>query len=315
MASAPPPRPRYHSFTTDSGRWDGFAFRPGDIVISTPPKSGTTWMQMLCALLIFDGPEFPAPLEEVSPWLDMVNRPLTDVATPLAAQVHRRFIKTHTPLDGLPRHADVTYLVIGREPRDVAISLEHHYANMDFERFLALRTAAVSTTDLAAMPRPSYPSGDSAAWLRNFVANDTNGGLSTLATVLHHLDTGWQRRPDPNVALFHYADLQTDLPGELLRLAGVLGISCSRDRAHELAAEASLARMRERAADVAPSASRGYWKDVRAFFRSGAAGEWRAHLSASDLVAYDARVAALVSPDLAGWVHRGWGASGIEPTR
>jgi hypothetical protein len=255
-------------------------------------------------------------LEEVSPWLDMVNRPLTDVATLLAAQAHRRFIKTHTPLDGLPRHADVTYLVIGRDPRDVAISREHHHANMDFERFLALRTAAVGNADLAALPRPTYPSGDSAAWLRNFIiANDTNGGLPTLATVLHHLDTGWQRRHAPNVALFHYADLQTDLPGELLRLAGVLGISCSRERAHELSAEASLARMRERAADVAPNASRGYWKDVRAFFRSGAAGEWRAHLSASDLVAYDARVAALVSPDLAAWVHRGWLASEDDPAR
>jgi hypothetical protein len=315
MASAPPPRPRYHSFITDSGRWEGFAFRPGDIVISTPPKSGTTWMQMLCALLIFDGPAFPAPLEEVSPWLDMVNRPLPEVATSLAAQAHRRFIKTHTPLDGLPWHADVTYLVIGRDPRDVAISREHHHANMDIERFLALRTASVGNTDFAALPRPSYPSGDSAAWLRNFVANDTNGGLPTLATVLHHLDTGWQRRLNPNVALFHYADLQTDLPGELLRLASVLGISCSLERARELAPEASLARMRERAADVAPSASRGYWKDVRAFFRSGGGGEWRAHLSASDLVAYDARVAALVSPDLAAWVHRGWLASGDNSAR
>src|SRR5262249_38699700 len=39
-------------------RWEGFEFRPGDIVISTPKKCGTTWTQMLCALLIFDGPVF-----------------------------------------------------------------------------------------------------------------------------------------------------------------------------------------------------------------------------------------------------------------
>ena len=49
---------RYRSDDEDSGRWSGFPFRDGDIVISTRSKSGTTWMQMICALLIFqtDGP-------------------------------------------------------------------------------------------------------------------------------------------------------------------------------------------------------------------------------------------------------------------
>src|SRR5215208_1909720 len=99
-------RTRYRSIVADSARWDGFAFRPGDVVISTPAKSGTTWTQMLCALLIFDGPAFPAPLEKLSPWLDMCNRPLAEVMAELTSQTHRRFIKTHTPLDGLPLHAD-----------------------------------------------------------------------------------------------------------------------------------------------------------------------------------------------------------------
>ena len=72
--------------------------------------------------------------------------------------------------------------------------------------------------------------------------------------------------------------------------------------------------MRERAADVAPNASLGTWKDVRAFF-SGGTGEWRARLSAADLAAYEARVAQLVAPDLAAWAHGGWLASGIDPAR
>jgi hypothetical protein len=58
MVDAQTPRTRYRSILADSSRWDGFAFRPGDIVISTPPKCGTTWTQMLCALLIFDGMGF-----------------------------------------------------------------------------------------------------------------------------------------------------------------------------------------------------------------------------------------------------------------
>ena len=134
--------------------------------------------------------------------------------------------------------------------------------------------------------------------------------------MLHHLDTGWQRRRDPNVALFHYADLQADLPGELLRLARVLGIPCAPEPARALAPEASLARMRERAAEdelARGSQGQGIWKaGVRAFFRSGASGEWRTRLSAADLAAYEARVAALVGPELAAWVHGGRLASAVD---
>jgi hypothetical protein len=317
MAKAQAPCRRYRSIVDDSGRWDGFAFRPGDVVISTPPKCGTTWLQMLCALLIFDGPEFPAPLGDLSPWLDMCTRPLAEVTAALAAQTHRRVIKTHTPLDGLPWHGGATYLVVGRDPRDVAISFEHHLANFDFSRFLELRAAAVGNADLTAPLVPRVPFADPVEErLRIFVADETPPPTPpTLASVLHHLETGWQRRREPNVALFHYADLQADLVGELLRLARVLGIPCTPERARELAPEASLDRMRERAAEVAPNASQGAWKDVRAFFRSGGAGEWRPRLSAADLAAYEARVAALVSPELAAWVHGGRLASGVDPER
>jgi hypothetical protein len=317
MADAHAPRTRYRSIVSDSGRWDGFVFRPGDVVISTPSKCGTTWTQMLCALLIFDGPVFPAALDEVSPWLDMCLRPLAEVTAALAAQTHRRFIKTHTPLDGLPLHPDVTYLVVGRDPRDVAISFEHHLANVDWEHFLALRAAAVGNEDLAELSEGPVPSEDPMEQFRTFVTDETpgGGGPPTLASMLHHLDTAWQIRREANVALFHYADLQADLVGELLRLARVLGIPCSPQRARALAPEASLARMRERGADVAPNASQGTWKDVGAFFRSGGTGEWRARLSAADLAAYEARVAALVGPDLAAWVHGGRLASGVDPER
>src|SRR6266496_703389 len=93
---------RYEASMYDSNRWDGFELRPGDIIISTPPKCGTTWTQMICALLILQEPELPLPLDTLSPWIDMVTRARTDVFADLEAQTHRRFIKTHTPLDGIP---------------------------------------------------------------------------------------------------------------------------------------------------------------------------------------------------------------------
>src|SRR5436309_13923815 len=140
---------RYRSLVSDSGRWDGFQFRDDDIVISTPAKCGTTWMQMLCALAVFQTPELPRRLTELSPWLDMQTAPRAEVVAALAAQSHRRFIKSHTPLDGLPYDERVTYICVGRDPRDVALSWDNHMENMDLMAFLSARQAAVGLEDMA----------------------------------------------------------------------------------------------------------------------------------------------------------------------
>lgn len=303
---------RYRSLVADSARWDGFALRPGDIVISTPAKCGTTWMQMLCALLIFDGPRFPAPLDELSPWLDMCNQPLADVRARLAAQTHRRFIKTHTPLDGVPLRDDVTYVVVGRDPRDVAVSMEHHLANMDFDRFLALRTDVMGTDGLDEFQRPA-PDADPAERFRAFMRSEPSAGPHGLAAIVHHLTTAWERRHDRNVLLVHYADMTTDLAGELLRLAAALAIPLPPARAAELAADAGLDRMRARASELAPASSQRNWKDPRAFFRRGGFGEWRTRIDERDAAEYEGRVAALAAADLAAWMHLGRLASGIDP--
>ncbi len=302
----------YRSLMMDNARWEAFEFRPSDIVISTPAKCGTTWTQMLCALLIFDGRDFPAPLSQVSPWLDQTIRPLDDVRAIYGAQSHRRFIKTHTPLDGLPVRDDVTYVVVGRDPRDVMISMEHHRENMDLERVLALRGEAVGNDDLDTLPPPPLVSDDPAERFRTFVRESQPGALN-LTHVLHHLDTGWQRRHSPNVILCHYADYSADLPGEIVRLADAIHIDVTADRARALAAEATLDRMRGRAEDVLPNAG-AIWRDDQAFFRAGSFGEWRSRTNDDDLAEYDRIVKAITTPDLATWAHSGRLASGIDPT-
>ncbi|SCG52939.1 hypothetical protein [Micromonospora halophytica] len=46
----------YRNGIVDSGRWNDFDLRPDDIVVSTPSKCGTTWAQMICALLVHGVP-------------------------------------------------------------------------------------------------------------------------------------------------------------------------------------------------------------------------------------------------------------------
>ena len=60
----------YRSHHLDSERWDHVTLRPGDVVISTSMKAGTTWMQRIMSLLVFGAGPLPAPLVALSPWID-----------------------------------------------------------------------------------------------------------------------------------------------------------------------------------------------------------------------------------------------------
>ena len=213
----------YTSPDEDSARWWDFPFRPGDIVVSTRSKSGTTWVQMICLLLVFGRPELPDRLGRLSPWLDWLVEPEEDVFARLAAQTHRRVIKTHTPLDGVPLHPRATYVVVGRHPLDVAVSLYHHSDNIDRRRMAEL------TGQPEKDRRPLPPLHE---WLLRFVdwEGDARTRLDTLPGTMLHLSDAWARRHDPNVVLVHYDDLVTDLDGSMRRMAGLLGLAVDEGR-------------------------------------------------------------------------------------
>lgn len=219
---------RYRSSEEDSERWRRFRFRDGDIVISTRSKSGTTWMQMICALLVFQSPRLPAPLAELSPWVDWLVLSENDVFARLEAQSHRRFVKTHTPLDGVRIDSRATYIVVARHPLDMAVSLYHQGANIDRAK------VAEATGNAPASPRPERPALPE--WLASWVetAADPREQLDSLPGVMWHLSDAWSRRDEPNVLLVRYADLHADLDAEMRRVAARLGVEVDPGRWPEL---------------------------------------------------------------------------------
>ncbi len=50
------PLTHYVASSSDNARWAELSLRPIGIVVATPMKSGTTWLQMICALLVFQSP-------------------------------------------------------------------------------------------------------------------------------------------------------------------------------------------------------------------------------------------------------------------
>ena len=292
------PLVHYASPDDDSARWWEFEFREGDIVISTRSRSGTTWTQMICLLLVFQTPRLPDRLGALSPWMDHLIRPAEDVHARLAAQGHRRVIKTHTPLDGVPFDDRVTYVVVARHPLDAAVSFYFHSANIDRVR-LAELTGAPPPTD---PPTPRPPLHE---WLVGWVDWDPDPReyLDSLPGTMHHLTDAWVRRHEPNVVLVHYEDLLGDLDGTMRRLSSALGIAVDEARWPSLVRAATFDEMRRGSATFPPE-SQGLLKDPDAFFRHGVSGDGRALLTAEELARYQARAAAMAPGDLLVWLHR-----------
>jgi len=287
---------RYTSTDEDSARWERFDFRDGDIVISSRSKSGTTWVQMICALLVFRTPELPAPLPVLSPWLDHLVEPIEEVAARLEAQEHRRFVKTHTPLDGVPLDERATYVVVARDPLDAAVSLYHQAENIDRERLHELTGAPAGSSDARA---PLH------SWLADWVVAESDPAerMDSLSGFLHHLSDAWRRRREPNVVLVHYADLARDLPGEMRRIASRLGIDVPPATWPLIVEAATFRSMRARAASLTPD-TLGIFKDRSAFFRRGRSGAGREVLSADELRGYEQRVTAALGAELSAWLLR-----------
>lgn len=292
-------RRRYVSADEDSARWDGFAFRPGDVVISARSKHGTTWMQMIVLLLIHRHPDLPAPLAHLSPWLDHLVEPWDTVVARLAAQHHRRVIKTHTPLDGVPMHPGVFYIVVARHPLDAAVSLYHQGDNIDRERVHRLIGHTTQVTQQSR--RPSVR-----AWLADWVdaQADPHRTLDSLPGVMWHLSDAWSRRDANNVALVHFDDLRADLDGQMRRLAALLDIALPSTGWDQLVDAATFNAMRNRAEKLAPDPV-GILRDPSSFFRHGVSGTGSALLQPRDLTRYHERTAGLAPADLLAWLHRG----------
>lgn len=297
----------YQTPALDSTRWRLYQPREGDIVIATPVKSGTTLTQEIVRQLIFldqaAAQEREAPLWEISPWLDARWAPLEAVMAGLEAQQHRRFIKSHLALDGLPYFPQVKYIVVGRDARDIAMSLWNHYANFT-ETAYAISN---ETPGLVGEPFPPCPPDIHVFW-QTWITR----GLHTWESEgypfwgnMHHTQSWWNYRHLDNILFVHFQDLLTDRVGEIRRIAAYLDIAVPDDALPAMLSALDLATMREREGQRSP-VFQALWKEgAQTFFNKGTNGRWRDVLSADELRLYEQKAAAVLTPDCRAWLEQG----------
>ena len=190
-------------------------WRDGDIVISVPAKSGTTWTMNIVHQLRSGGDADFADVYLEVPWLEFVPRPEADLAELAAAfdamgHERRRAFKTHSAPGDLPYIApgtgpDVRYVVVVRNPDEALASLRP-FIDAHSDEWFALWGA----------PKEAIIGPDMATFFAEMGGHMVLGNFAFVAA-------WWPLRHEPNVLLVHYADLKADPDGSIRRIADFLG--------------------------------------------------------------------------------------------
>jgi aryl sulfotransferase len=303
---SPNPTRCYFSHQFDSSRWSSVSSRDGDIIVATSPKCGTTWTLRIISVLIH-GERLPGPLTAVGPWIDQrfTPTPLEVRAARVAAQPHRRSLKSHLPCDALPYDPKVKYICVGRDGRDVALSVHNHYSG-----FTDATIGRLNSPPGAFKERFEHAPADVHVllkdWLTRGNANfpwETQGypGLSHFRQV----QTFWDYRDLSNVYLTHYKDSKSDLAAEVQRIAVFIQVAPTPALIRLVETTGSFEAMKREAAEVSPELGQILEGDAERFFHKGVSEGWKEIISSEELELDDAAVRRTLSPDCARWLETG----------
>lgn len=287
-------RKTYRTWLIDSRRWDDYRPRKNDIIVATYPKSGTTWVQRIVSLLVFQSLDV-IQLDYVFPWWERRTGASTkDILRDFEIQTHQRSIKTHLPLDGLPVYDEVKYIHVVRDGRDVAMSYHNHCYSHTAESVAHLDR--ISLTDETLLREyPEIPS-DPADFFHNWLTRPAIDGEHDGSPFLSYVDfesTYAKAVGQDNFLFIHYSDLKSDLVSEMQKLAEFLNISLSRDDISKLAVGASFQEMQKNGDNLIPMTTKNFINGATGFFNSGCSGRWNGIFRDEDLCLFNEKISSL----------------------
>jgi len=245
-------------------------------------------MQRILSLLVFGTGPLPDVLIRVSPWIDCrYVDPLDEVVARIEAQTHRRFLKTHLPVDALPFDERVRYVVVGRDSRDVFMSMWNHYRSYTDVMY------AVTADDIRWLW---------SQWLTRASFEWEPDGWPFWSHH-YHAAAWWEFRDLENVLLVHYNDLLADLEAEMRRVAAHVGIAVAEESWPALVDAARFESMKREGARLLGPMER-FAGGADTFLYKGSNGRWRDVLTDEDLRLYD-KAAGSLDPGLRVWLEAG----------
>ena len=177
-----------------------FQARSSDVLITTAPKAGTTWMQQILYQLKTGGNDDFDYIDDVVPWLELPHTGL-DWRQQLAKYEHLtepRLFKTHCTYDQTPGTNCANIVLSSRDPRDCCISFYYHVMAMTDQALQHVGVDRPTSFDDYFENWMSF-----GAWFRN-------------------IKSWWPHINDNNVLWLRYEDMVEDLESCINRIAKFL---------------------------------------------------------------------------------------------
>ena len=170
-----------------------FQARPTDVLITTPPKAGTTWMQQILHQLRSGGDDSFSSIDEVVPWLEITRKGKSwqDILQHYQTLADPRIFKTHCTAEQTPGIGTASIILTSRDPRDCCVSFYHHIMNMTDDARLK-----------SGMPAPDSFEQHVDQWLE-------------FSAWYRNVKSWWPYQDHPKVLWLRYQDMKTDLSGIL----------------------------------------------------------------------------------------------------
>jgi len=225
-----------------------------DVLITTPPKAGTTWMQQILHQLRSGGDESFTSIDEVVPWLEITRegKSWQQVLQDYEAIAEPRIFKTHCTAEQTPGIGTASIILSSRDPRDCCVSFYFHIMNMTDEA-----RARVNLPAPQSFEQHVEQWLDFAAWYRN-------------------VKSWWPYFDHKKVLWLRYQDMKADLPATLDRIIDFLQWSITPQQKQRVLEYSSFAWMK--AHDEKFSNQGGAGKPVfkpGKFVRQGTVGGYR----------------------------------------
>lgn len=273
-----PPDPKWGApgRTHDPYALANFRPRPTDVLITTAPKAGTTWMQQILHQLRSGGDDGFESIFDVVPWIEFPDpgRGWRERLADFDRLPDPRVFKTHCTHEQTPGVDTVRIVLTSRDPRDCCVSMYHHQMNLSDEA-----CAVMDFRPPASFDEFFERWMDFGAWYRNVAG-------------------WWPHREAPNVLWLRYEDLVADLDPAIDRLLAFLGwrlAPAARARVLEYCSFDWMKRHADRFATRLPSGRSAFRPN--SFIRKGKTGDHTGQLSPAQARAIIERARRELGPD------------------
>ena len=295
MIDMPQKRREHAHHLLDSTVWNEFQFRCDDVFIVAYSKSGTTWIQQIVAQLLWNGEE-GIVLSEVSPWIDCRFPSKEERLEIVEQQTHRRFLKSHLPVDTLVFSPSAKYIYIARDGRDVLWSLFNHHR--------ILKEDVIESID-SVPERIGPPLGEAPSSVIDYFRDWLSKDGYPWWPFWEHIRSWWEIKELPNVMLLHFADLKRDMPAEIRRIAAFLDIAIDETKWDAILEHCSFTYMKAHADQSIPFGGDIFRGGGKRFMHKGVNDRWRDMLSAADIEKYEELACEKLGMECAHWLSTG----------